>query len=340
MIQWFVDKNNKMPLYLQLRDLIKYYISTGAIQSDHQLPAVNALADELGVNFETIRKAYKELEKDGLVSMKRGKGTFITLPDAPVASMKSLTGLENGLPEAGPNGLMNWTKNLIRKYLQSGMSLDEARSIVAQAFQEISEEESGQEIFFAECSASQTKEVSQLLNSHLNRPVKPVLVKDLKDEIQHVSAAAHKSLSVITTGFHVNEVHDALRGLPVSLHVLITNMSFETRLKLDAFGKEARFGFICRDQESILLYKDILKVELNNPDLNLACCILEEKEKVRRLLESVDALLVSPPVYEELKKLAPPELPVFNIFDRVDPMSLKIIKDKISDGARQLKKTI
>ena len=56
--------NNKVPLYLQLKDLIKYYISTGAIQADHQLPAVNALAKELGINFETVRKAYKELLKN------------------------------------------------------------------------------------------------------------------------------------------------------------------------------------------------------------------------------------------------------------------------------------
>jgi len=44
----------------------------------------------------------------------------------------------------------------------------------------------------------------------------------------------------------------------------------------------------------------------------------------------------SPQAFQEIS----PELPVFNVFDRVAPMSLKIIKDKISDGARQLKKTI
>ena len=335
MIQWFVDKNNKVPLYLQLRDLIKYYISTGAIQADHQLPAVNALADDLGINFETIRKAYKELEKDGLVSMKRGRGTFVILHNAPLTPATSLTSAEAGMEASLENGLVAAAKSMIKKYLQNGISPEEAKRMIDQAFHEISIEGSRQEIIFTECNTLQIKEISQLLNSHLNRPVKPVLLKDLKDEIQKLSAAASKAPSVITTGFHVNEVRDALRGLPVSTHVLITNMSFDTRLKLEAFGKEARFGFICRDQESILLYKDILKVEMNNPDLRLACCILEEESKVKDLLGSVDVLLVSPPVYQEIKKLAPPELPVFNVFDRIDPMSLKMIKDKILYGDRQ-----
>ena len=60
-IKWFLDKKNKIPLYLQIKDLIKYYISTGVIQDNAVLPGVNMLAKELEINFETVRKAYKEL---------------------------------------------------------------------------------------------------------------------------------------------------------------------------------------------------------------------------------------------------------------------------------------
>src|SRR5512135_458901 len=79
MIKWFIDKDNKVPLYLQLTDLIKYYISTGEIKDKDQLPGVNVLARELRINFETVRKAYKELEKEGLLVTRRAKGTYATL---------------------------------------------------------------------------------------------------------------------------------------------------------------------------------------------------------------------------------------------------------------------
>ncbi len=320
MIKWFIDVNNKVPLYLQLKDLIKYYISTGTLQADHQLPAVNALAKELGINFETVRKAYKELEKDGLLSMKRGQGTHVILRNVPVAPMKS-AGIEGGL--------LNAAKSIISNYLRQGMSVEEAKRIIEQAFHEISAEGSRPEIIFTECNTLQVKEISQLLKSYLDRPIKPVLLQDLRDELQNISPAASQPLTIVTTGFHVNEVRETTRDLPVNIHVLLTNMSLETRRKLDAFGKNARFGFICRDQESIALYKDVLKVELDNSQLDLTCATSAEKSKVKDLLKSADALLVSPPVYEEIKRIAPPELPIFNVFDRVDPMALKIIKDSI-----------
>ncbi len=327
MIKWFIDKNNKVPLYLQLKDLIKYYISTGAIQADHQLPAVHDLAKEIGINFETVRKAYKELERDGLLSMKRGQGTHVLLSSLPPASVKSAARVEEGLLDAA--------KRIFNHHLQQGMSAEEAKRIIVQAFDEVSTEDVRQGIIFTECNTLQIKEVSQLLSDYLDRPVKPVLLTDLPGELENIPPEASRALTVVTTGFHVNEVREMIRNLPANIHVLLTNMSLETRRKLDAFGKEARFGFICRDQESISLYKDVLKVELDNPDLDLTCAVLAEQSKVKAILKSVDALLVSPPVYEEIKRIAPPALPVFNVFDRVDPMALRIIKDSIFAGDGQ-----
>lgn len=326
MIQWFIDKNNKIPLYLQLKDLINYYISTGALQADQQLPAVNALAGELGVNFETVRKAYKELERDGLLSMKRGQGTHVILRSVPPASAKSSAN--------GEDGLLDAAKNTVKNYLRQGISLEEAKRIIGQAFDEVSAENTQPEIIFTECNRLQVTEISQILRDYLNRPIKPVLLEDLPDELQNVAPDTSQPLNIVTTGFHINEVREKTRNMAVNIHALITHLSPETRRKLDAFGKNARFGFICRDQESISLYKDVLKVELDNPELDLTCTILTEKSKVAGILKSVDVLLVSPPVYEEIKSMASAELPVFNVFDRVDSMALKIIKDSISAGDR------
>ena len=78
-----------MPLYLQLKDLIKYFISTGAIHDGDQLPGVVQLAKDLKINFETVRKAYKELEKEKLLAMSPGRGTFATLHKDAVRKIKA-----------------------------------------------------------------------------------------------------------------------------------------------------------------------------------------------------------------------------------------------------------
>jgi len=327
MIQWFVDKNNKIPLYLQLKDLIKYYISTGAIESDHQLPPVNTLAKELEVNFETVRKAYKELEREGLLSMKRGQGTHITLHNTLMPTKTPVVKSDYRLLEV--------TKSNIKEYLQNGLSLEEIRRILEQAFEEVSSEDTAKKIIFTECNTLQVEEISELLKGYLEYPINPVLLKDLPDALKNITLSANQPIIIITTGFHVNEVQEATKSMPVDIHILITHMSLETRRKLDDFSRSASFGFICRDQESILLYKDVLKIELDNPELDLTCAILGEESKVESILKSVDVLLVSPPVYEEIKSIAPPNLPIFNVFDRVDPMALKLIKDSIFVGDGQ-----
>ena len=357
MIRWFVDKNNKVPLYLQLKDQVEYYISTGAIQDGYQLPPVNALADELGITFETVRKAYKELERNDLISMRRGQGTFITLHRGNALRAKTGAGKNNRARESheaekdpaavqaaitlikqylhhgkgASSGLPSNLSSNLPSGLPSGLPSDllDARRVFEQAFDALAEEQSRQEIIFTECNQLQVREISQILARHLNLPVRPVLTGDLKEQLRALPDEEIKRQLIITTGFHVNEVKGAIGSLPVSVEVLITNMAPETRRRLDGLGKKAKYGFICRDEESAAVYKDLLKAELDNDDLDLTCCTLSETDQVKALLKSADVLLVSPPVYEEVKKIAPRRLPVFNVFERVDPMSLKVIKDRI-----------
>jgi GntR family transcriptional regulator len=316
-----------VPLYLQLKDQIEYYISTGTIQTDYQLPPVTTLARDLGINFETVRKAYKELERYGLISMKRGQGSFITLPNGPLSPSYSKTNEKSHWD--GDDELREEAKSLIRRCMKNSMSAAEVKNMVAVAVDEVAKEGSQPSVIFTECNQLQVGEISQILIRHLNLNVKPILLHDLKEELSALSPKEFHTLTVITTGFHINEVRDVIGELPIDVDVLIMNMSQETRRRLDALGKNGKIGFICRDQESALLYKDLLKMELDNSDLELTTCTIAETETVKEMIDSVDMLLVSPPVYEEIKRQAPPDLPVSNVFDRVDAMSLKVIKDRI-----------
>jgi DNA-binding transcriptional regulator YhcF (GntR family) len=320
MIKWHIDKENKIPLYLQLKDLIKNYISTGAIQDNTVLPGVNSLAKELKVNFETVRKAYKEIEKEGLISMKRGKRTYATLLKGTAPKIKAPIPVESEPAES--------LKTAIKKFIKTGRSIEDARKIIDQILLDVSAEKSKQFIIFTECNPLQVKEISELLKKYLAINVRPVLISELRSELQKISAEKDTLIAIVTTGFHVNETKALAGDFHVDLQILITNMAPETRRKLDAIDKKARFGFICRDKEIIPLYKDLLKAELSE-DLNLSSCVFEEKEKVQSLLNSVDVCLVTPPVYEEVKKLAPSHLPLFNVFDRVDPMSLRVLRDRV-----------
>lgn len=261
-----------------------------------------------------------QLQENGLIDIRHGEGSFISFSNS---SHKTNTILLDM-----PNQFAEELKKIVENYSQRGLDFAEIKKIFEETFAEIERGKTSPTIIFAECNQFQIKQISGILQEELNLNVNPLLVEDLTKEIPNLMGL-RRTVNIITTGFHVNEVHEAIGDLPIYIDVLITNLNPETRRKLESFGEKATYSFICRDKESAVLYKDLLKAELGYNQIQLNACILSESEKVREILESSDVVLTSPPVYEEVKKLAPSEKVVFNVFERVDPMSLKVIKDRI-----------
>jgi len=69
--------NDKMPIYLQIIDLIKMDIVTGKLKSKDKLPSMREMATNLKVNPNTLQRSYQELERLGIVYTLRGTGTFV-----------------------------------------------------------------------------------------------------------------------------------------------------------------------------------------------------------------------------------------------------------------------
>ena len=66
-----------VPLYLQLIEQVKHSIETGALRAGEQLPSVRQMAEELVINPNTVARAYRELEHEGIIDLKHGSGAFI-----------------------------------------------------------------------------------------------------------------------------------------------------------------------------------------------------------------------------------------------------------------------
>ncbi|AOR23512.1 GntR family transcriptional regulator [Clostridium taeniosporum] len=73
-----VDPRSSTPIYEQVELRIKELILKGALNEGEKLPSVRELSSILTINPNTISKAYKELEREGIIETLRGKGTFIT----------------------------------------------------------------------------------------------------------------------------------------------------------------------------------------------------------------------------------------------------------------------
>lgn len=65
------------PLYVQLVEHLKHSIEVGAIKAGEQLPSVRRLAEELLINPNTVVRAYRDLESEGILVLKHGSGVFV-----------------------------------------------------------------------------------------------------------------------------------------------------------------------------------------------------------------------------------------------------------------------
>ena len=85
-----LSPDNPDPMYRQVTDQIKDAIASGELQPDELLPSIRELALELMVSVITIKRAYQDLESEGLIRTRRGLGSFVTQVDPDVLRQNKL----------------------------------------------------------------------------------------------------------------------------------------------------------------------------------------------------------------------------------------------------------
>ena len=76
-----IRPDDPRPIYVQIMDEVRRAVAMGDLEADDPLPSVRELASELRVNPNTVSQAYRELDAEGAVYVRRGRGTFVA-PDA------------------------------------------------------------------------------------------------------------------------------------------------------------------------------------------------------------------------------------------------------------------
>lgn len=120
-----VNPDSRVPVFEQIKNLIQFAILTEVYGEGTQLPPVLALAKEIGVNLNTVAKAYRDLEIMGVITTRRGLGCFVK-KDAPQLCRKLLIDqiqerLRESLLEAKAAGLsQHELESFVRTCLADG----------------------------------------------------------------------------------------------------------------------------------------------------------------------------------------------------------------------------
>jgi GntR family transcriptional regulator len=98
MIEFHLDASSGVATYLQIVQQVKEALRLGVLDVGDQLPTVREVVADLAINPNTVAKAYRDLEREGLVVARPGRGTFIASTLA-APSLEHHDGLRRALEE-------------------------------------------------------------------------------------------------------------------------------------------------------------------------------------------------------------------------------------------------
>lgn len=117
-----LDLQSRLPIYEQLKNKIGELVMLGQLNPDDQLPSVRSVARDLGINPNTVQKAYQELERYGIIYSVAGRGSYVS----------PQTGL---LPRLEDEYLRRITAE-VRRAKACGIAQERISHAVSQAFSE------------------------------------------------------------------------------------------------------------------------------------------------------------------------------------------------------------
>ncbi|MBR2937121.1 MAG: GntR family transcriptional regulator [Oscillospiraceae bacterium] len=251
---FFINPELDIPIYRQLVDAIRAAVNKGTLAPREQLPTVQELSEELGVARGTIKRAYDELERLGLVEKVQGRGTFVRYRPSQSGSSREQA--------------MAAIDTLLEQLEDMGFTAAEINIFLNLKLRERSEQESRVKVALVECNsenlscmADQLRTISGIdLYSHLLESIEqyPYKLDDSLDLIVTTMEHASYLEQVIPAGKRLAKV--ALRLKPQCMAEII-------KIKR---GK--RVGILCYSQRfGQLLYRNCLEysdnVQLQKPEM-------------------------------------------------------------------------
>jgi GntR family transcriptional regulator len=117
-----VDPRSGVPIYLQVIEQVKRSVALGVLASGEQLPTVKQLALDLTINPNTVAKAYRELERDGVIQTAPGRGSFVKSNGTAETSKAAATDVARDA-----------LSTAIREAKSVGLGVEEIRALAAEA---------------------------------------------------------------------------------------------------------------------------------------------------------------------------------------------------------------
>lgn len=311
-MRFALDPSQPSPLFRQLEDQIRYAISVGELVPGDPLPSIRDLEAQIGVNRNTIRRAYLDLEAEGLLVVRQGREVRVAARPPPGVA-------EDDGSHAGA------AAELATAILHRAESEGLDGLHVAECFARMARDHDAAypRWAFLECSGRQAAFFAGHAQQSLDRRVVPLDLHDLRAD---AGALPPSIRHVLTPHWHAGEARDLLepRGVRVfGVRVRISD-ACERSLRMLA-GRS--ITVVVRDAESAPGFADIVRRHVAGARVTVA--FLGDVDGLAGALRDADAAVYTTPCLEAVRGAAPAGLVTHELEFEPEAADLGAVRDAV-----------
>jgi GntR family transcriptional regulator len=289
----------------EIERLIERHIREGGYPPGAQLPTVRELALSIGVNKNTVVRAYQALERKGYLELIRGRGAFVAERRGADLAALPWAGVDTLIAEARQRGVGH------------ERLLDALRRRIDRSYGP-----GAQRVAFIECNTQDIETLGGELGAAIGRALEGVLLSDVAARAEEL--VEHFDL-VITTFYHLGEV-STLLGEAGAKSVIGVHAapSHGTLLKIARLHVPV-IGLVCELPNTVENLSYIIKTY--QPSATILTMLITD-ERLPGMLGKADAIVVTGSCHERLIELQP-QVPVISVSFTIEQQSIDFVRSRV-----------
>ena len=317
-----IDKNSRIPLYLQIKDQIKKLRFEGQLEKGSQVPTERELSAKLNVSRNTVSMAYKELAQEKILSSTSGKGTFVIAEDY---YRKSSNFKQKN------SQLIKQVDQAIQTALNLNLDSSDFLNLVKLRITEKKKLQNNVRIAFVECNQEQLYYFSKKLELGTGIHIIPILIDKIYNHPEDFVKEIKQVDLVVTTFFHLQEVQNFLQNENKKIIAIALDPQIETMVNIaGVVSSKMRIGLICLTEK----FADRVLRSLKNSGIKFdkfSYTTSHNTEELKEFINLLEILIVSPGRKKEAKKLLSKKIPLIEFIYIPDKGSIDTLKKTIFD---------
>jgi GntR family transcriptional regulator len=315
-----VNRNIKIPLYLQIKEQLKEHIQSGHLKKGTQLPTERDLSLQLKVSRNTVSMAYKELVQEKTISSISGKGTFI------IADTEQSNGLFNSTNKLP---VIRNIDSAIQKALELNIQLEDFMRLVNHRLNKKKNLFSNVHIAFVECNQEQLLYFSQRLELGTGIHITPILIDEMYQQKETFLEKIRSVDLIVTTFFHLKEMQNCLTDENKKIIPIALDPQIETMVQIArSTSPDMNIGLVCLTSK----FAERVIKSINNVGIKYNKIIYtttRSKDEIKEIINNSNILIVSPGRRKETQELISKNTPLIEFIYVPDKGSVDTLKKNI-----------